>query len=279
MPRLDLPGALPAGGEEIRLLRREGPAVWVALRLGRGSFRERTEDRARPAALADVLVVAGLRARTEALLGERMVRLHFLASDEAVWRAIYAHGRPVQYAHVPRALDLWSVQTAYAGEPWAAEMPSAGRGLRARDIIALRARGLEVAALTHAAGLSASGDAAVDAALPWRERYRISPALAASMRLAMRDERPVIAIGTSVVRALESFARGVTGDTALRLGPREPLGVVRGLLTGWHELGSSHFSLLEAFRTQSELERVYAVATAAGMRSHEFGDLCLLLPM
>src|SRR5205823_1185745 len=80
---------------------------------------------------------------------------------------------PVQYAYHRAPLPLWSVQNGYAIRPWAAEQPSAGRPLRFELLLALRARGVEIATLTHAAGLSSTGDVAIDAALPLPERYEI----------------------------------------------------------------------------------------------------------
>ncbi len=125
---------------------------------------------------------------------------------DALWAALYREGRPVQYSYLAHDLPLWAVQTVYAARPWAFEMPSAGRPLSWEILLALRRKGVRWASLTHAAGLSSTGDPAIDAALPLAERYDIP---AATVR-AVADTRArggrVIAVGTTVVRALEGAA-------------------------------------------------------------------------
>ncbi len=279
-----LPAALPLGkNEELRLVRYEGGMRWLAARLGPGDFRQRTEDRPPLLALPSRALVAGVSVTLSAVhLGQRLVLVDFPSRAE-MWSAIFSQGHAIQYSHVPAALALWAVQTPYASEPWAVEMPSAGRGLSLRDILALRAAGIEVRALTHAAGISSTGDAAVDAVLPLPERYKISPETARAVQTARAERRPIVAVGTSVVRALEDAARhggGVragTFEATLRLAAGDERLVVDGLLTGWHATDSSHFSLLQTFRPAAVLTR--AVAAAAGMHSHEFGDDCLLVPL
>lgn len=128
------------------------------------------------------------------------------AADDALWTALYRVGRPVQYSYLANDLPLWEVQTHYGGRPWAVEMPSAGRPLSWSLLSELAARGIALASLTHAAGLSATGDAALDSALPLPERYEIPAATLAAVARAKERGSRVIAIGTSVVRALEGFA-------------------------------------------------------------------------
>src|SRR5204863_7761232 len=99
-------------------------------------------------------------------------------------------------------LPLYEVQTAYASRPWAVEMPSAGRPLTWDVLLRARARGVHIATLTHAAGLSSTGDVALDGALPWPERYEIPERTATAITAARAAGGRVIAIGTTVVRAL-----------------------------------------------------------------------------
>jgi S-adenosylmethionine:tRNA ribosyltransferase-isomerase len=184
----------------------------------------------------------------------------------------------VQYAHRHELLPLWSVQTAYAARPWAAEMPSAGRPLNWRVLLGLRKAGITIEALTHAAGLSSTGDDALDRALPWPERYQIprrtSDAIAATRARGGR----VIAIGTTVVRALEaSGAEAGSGIATLRLDASYRPAIVDGLVSGLHVPGESHFELLSAFAPAPRLRRAMALAAAAGLSGHEFGDSCLIL--
>jgi S-adenosylmethionine:tRNA ribosyltransferase-isomerase len=174
------------------------------------------------------------------------------------------------------------VQTAYAGRPLAAEMPSAGRPLRVPLLRELRRRGVAIATVTHAAGLSSTGDPALDAALPLPELSVVPEATAVSVARA-RDERGrVVAVGTTVVRALEGGfedgrVRAGARRTDLRIGPGFKPRVVSGLLTGLHQPGESHFELVAAFAPRALLEASVAHASAAGYLGHEFGDSCLIL--
>ncbi len=273
-----LHGRAPDGSTlELRLLADEGGGEWTVFLLGAGDWRTPTEDR--PSAHVNegerLAFGAALSARVLSKRGERLARVAF---DGDLYTAIYARGRPVQYAHLREPLDLWTVQTPYASRPWAMEMPSAGRPLTLRQILALRSRGIAVHALTHAAGLSSSGEAALDACLPLRERYDI-PALTADA--VNNAQGRVVAVGTSVVRALESSAKNgcvVAGEgiTELRIDAAHRLQVVDGLLTGIHEPSASHFALLAAFTRESRLFSAYAHAERAGYLGHELGDLCLI---
>jgi S-adenosylmethionine:tRNA ribosyltransferase-isomerase len=94
----------------------------------------------------------------------------------------------------------------------------------------------------------------------------------------------VVAVGTTVTRALESAAepdgtvRGRSGWTDLVLGPERPARAVNGLVTGWHAPGASHLALLTAVAGPDLVGRAYAEALRLEYRWHEFGDSCLLLP-
>lgn len=269
---------------EIRLLRRLSGDRWQAVLLGEGDWRIPTERRPAPPAVVpgDVLAIGDdFGAVVDAVhpLSPRLIGLCFDRSGDALWKAIYAHGRPVQYSYQSRPLALWDVQTRYGSRPWAVEAPSAGLPLAWSQLAALSARGVAVATLTHAAGLSNTGDPAIDDALPLAERYDIPEATVVAVARARR----VIAVGTSVVRALEGNAGehgrlvAASGETALRLGPDSRLRVVDGLLTGIHEPTASHFRLLQAFCRPDLLERAYSFASDAGYLCHEFGDSNLIL--
>jgi S-adenosylmethionine:tRNA ribosyltransferase-isomerase len=174
------------------------------------------------------------------------------------------------------------VQTAFAGRPLAAEMPSAGRPLRVSLLRALRSRGLAIAVITHAAGLSSTGDRALDAALPLPELSLVPESAVAAVDAALAKGGRVVAVGTTVVRALEGAVRSGrlqagAKRTDLRIGPGFRPRVVSGLLTGLHEPGESHFELLQAFAPRALLEAAIEHAARAGYLSHEFGDSCLIL--
>lgn len=214
----------------------------------------------------------------------RLVRLRFDRAGDALWAALYRLGRPVQYSYLGGALDLWSVQTAFAGRPWAAEMPSAARPLAWSTLLALRRAGVGVAALTHAAGLSSTGDPDLDAALPLPERYELPAATIAAIADTKARGGRVIAVGTTVVRALEGCvaARGELipgpGETDLVLSAAFTPRVVDGLLTGMHDPSESHFHLLRAFAREPVLLAAWRHADAGGYLQHEFGDATLLVP-
>jgi S-adenosylmethionine:tRNA ribosyltransferase-isomerase len=151
-------------------------------------------------------------------------------------------------------------------------------------LLALAARGVEVATLTHAAGLSASGDPAVDAALPLPERYDIPLATVRRIEATRARGGRVVAVGTSVVRALEDSAlrhgavRAGVASAELILDQDTSPRVVSGLLTGIHVPGESHYKLLAAFARAATLARAAALAAQQGYRIHEFGDAALFLP-
>jgi S-adenosylmethionine:tRNA ribosyltransferase-isomerase len=286
-----LPGSLRAqtvSGEELEL-RLAGPGeadrFW-AVAFGPGDYHTRTEQRAAPPALSigsELRIGSQLRARVLAIsqISARLIELEFSARGAAMWAELYALGAPIQYAHQTHDLPLWSVQTAYASRPWAAEMPSAGRPLSFATLLALQRRGVTLARLTHAAGLSATGDPALDAALPLPERYDIPQATVDAIE---RASGRVIAVGTTVVRALEGAAAHGGGRlspgsdlTDLRIGPDFRPQIVSGILTGMHSPAESHFALLRAFASEAQLTAACEHAERAGYLAHEFGDVSLVL--
>ena len=288
-----LPGSLrgrAADGTpvEVRILLELPSGAFRAVLFDGADWRTPTEHRLPPPVLAagSRIDFAELSAQIErvARLSPRLVALRFDRTGAALWSAIYRIGRPVQYSHAAAPLELWHVQLRYASRPWAAEMPSAGRALRWELLLALRRRGIRLASITHGAGLSATGDAAIDAALPMSERFEIPEATVGAVADAREHRGRVVAIGTSVVRALEGAAsvnggmlRACSGETDLLLGPGYQPRVVDGLLTGVHEKGASHYALLRAFAPEDVLARASAHAEEKGYLSHEFGDFWLIL--
>lgn len=274
---------------EVRLLSRAGVGRWTAVLFGEGSWRARTEDRPPPPRLpvGSTLRLGTLNAtiREVSELSSRLVQLELCGDEASVWRALYEHGRPVQYAYLRGDVELWSVQTTFASRPWAVEMPSAGRPLSWRILLELRRRGIELATVTHAAGLSATGEPVLDEALPLPEQYAIPSATVDAVQRARQRGSRVVAVGTTVVRALEGCAmqndgelRAGEGTTALRIEQGHALRIVDGLLTGMHEPTESHFRLLQAFAPRPILDAALAHAIETGYRTHEFGDVSLLIP-
>jgi S-adenosylmethionine:tRNA ribosyltransferase-isomerase len=276
---------------EVRLAARPAqPHAEVAPRydaivFGAGDWRTRTEDRPAPPALrpGDRLTLGPLRAEVLRTLGHpRLARLRFDAPPETFVRMLAAHGRPIQYAHLREPLALWDTWTPIAAAPVAFEAPSAAFALDWQALAAMRTRGIAFATLTHAAGISSTGDRSLDRRLPFDERYRIPESTARLIARTRRHEGRVIAVGTTVVRALEHAAceglgvRAGDGIATQRLGAATILRVVSGLLTGTHEPGSSHHELLRAFATDATLARALAALEAMHYRTHEFGDSMLV---
>jgi S-adenosylmethionine:tRNA ribosyltransferase-isomerase len=266
-----------------------GPRV-AAVLFGAGDHRTPTEHRPPPPPLGpgDLIALgAGLRAHVVAVAG-RQATLDLAPppfdgdATAALWQAIYRAGGPVQYAHRALPLPLWAVQTTYASRPWSAEMPSAGRPLTWDTLLALRRRGIGVAALTHAAGLSATGDPVLDAALPLPEPYDLPAATVDAIAATRAGGGRVIAIGTTVVRALEAAALAPgglapgPGLAALVITPSHRLRVVDGIVSGLHGPEESHFRLLGAMVPRATLDRALDRAAAAGLNGHELGDACLI---
>ena len=284
-----LPGSLPGatGDGAVFELRLSGPVDGNRLAgvlLGPGDHRTRTEHRAAPPRLAigETVQLGGFSATVIAVAGRKVELMTRLAGDE-LWQALYAAGAPVQYAHRPQLLPLHAVQTAYAARPWAAEMPSAGRPLTWEVLLGLRRAGIELATLTHAAGLSSTGDEALDRALPWPERYELPRRTVVAIAAAKARGGRVIAVGTTVVRALEAAAQedgelhAGGGVATLRLDPSHVPKIVDGLISGLHAPGESHFDLLRAFAPRERLERGLVLAAVHGLSSHELGDACLIV--
>jgi S-adenosylmethionine:tRNA ribosyltransferase-isomerase len=179
---------------------------------------------------------------------------------------------------VAAPLALWDVWTPIAGPPVAFEPPSAGFAIDWRMLAAITARGAAFAAVTHAAGISSTGDAALDALLPFDEPYRIPVATAEAIRRAKQRGGRVIAVGTTVVRALEHAAsaggcvRAGEGVATQRIGYGSRLRVVDAILSGTHEPGTRHYDLLRAFADDDTLSRMALESDARSYRTHEFGD-------
>ena len=286
-----LPAIAPSGRSmELRLVGERADGSWDALLFGEGDWRTPTERRPEPDLPARGEVFAfegGLSAKIERVsaVSPRLVAMRFSEEGSALWSALYRIGRPVQYSYMKGALALWHVQTHYGARPWAVELPSAGRPLTWRLLRELARTGVRLASVTHAAGLSSTGDPSLYAALPFPERYDVPLETVRAVEEARSRGGRAIAVGTTVVRALEGCAKAHggalaagSGLTDLVIGPGyEPL-AVDGLLTGLHEPAASHFSLVQAFAPPDLLRDAYAHAEAVGYLHHEFGDSCLILP-
>lgn len=201
-----------------------------------------------------------------------------LPDDAISW--LSSNGRPIRYQYVDRDWPIGDYQNVYALHPGSAEMPSAGRPITPEIITRLIAKGVGVAPVTLHAGVS-SLEAKES---PFPERVIVPASTARHVNAALAEGGRLVAIGTTVVRALESAATthgriaAMDGWTDLVITPERRMRVVDGILTGWHEPEASHLLMLEAIAGRELLRRSYAEGVAAGYRWHEFGDSHLIMP-
>jgi len=202
-------------------------------------------------------------------------RLAVARLEEAVEPYLEHYGEPIRYGHAYSAFPLESYQNVYATTPGSAEMPSAGRPFTPELITRLVANGVQIAPITLHCGVSSPERHEP----PFPEEFDVPEATARLVNAARR----VIAVGTTVVRALETVARAdgtVTpgsGWTNRMVTSGNGLRAVDGLITGWHEPEASHLKLLEAATGKDLLARSYAAARALGYLWHEFGDSQLVV--
>ena len=214
----------------------------------------------------------------------RLWRVRFSRAGTELIDTFYRVGRPIRYEYVSAPWDLDYYQTVYAREPGSAEMPSAGRAFTWRLLFELKRRGVRVAYLVLHTSLSSYMDDELDAAHPAsEEEYFISDTTARLINETRAGRGRVVAVGTTVVRALESVAdedgliRPGHGYTRLRVTSGHVLTVVDGLLTGLHEPEASHLELLTAFLPADEIRDAYTDAVEHRYLWHEFGDLNLII--
>jgi S-adenosylmethionine:tRNA ribosyltransferase-isomerase len=210
---------------------------------------------------------------------------------------ILRHGEPIRYSYVPEPVELEAYQPVYATRPGSAESPSAGLPFSWELLGSLRRAGVGLAEIVLHTGLSSYQDDDFDREHHlFEERFEIGPEAAAAVNAARR----VIAVGTTVVRALETAAdppheirtppprfRGDPGDgagrvhavsgwTSLVVTPERRPRVADALLTGLHEPDASHFDILRAFAPLPLLHRAYEAAIERRYLWHEFGDTMLI---
>jgi S-adenosylmethionine:tRNA ribosyltransferase-isomerase len=187
-------------------------------------------------------------------------------------------GRPIRYPYVDVEWPIDAYQTVYATEPGSAEMPSAGRPFSAELVTRLAAAGVGLAPLVLHTGVSSQeGEER-----PYPEWYSVPASTAGWVNQARAAGRRVVAVGTTVVRALESAGEGGavhagSGWTELVVTAERGISTVDGLLTGLHDPRATHLEMLEAIAGRPALEQAYAAAAGEGYLWHEFGDSHLLL--
>jgi S-adenosylmethionine:tRNA ribosyltransferase-isomerase len=275
-----LPAALPAARADgsalaLHLSTPDGPRRWVV-------ELRRDGERFAGGRPGETLALPGDATATllaPYLPGARLWLAELDTRDVALLDYLARHGAPIRYGYVERAWPLADYQTVFALHPGSAEMPSAGRPFTPELVTALVARGIAVAPLLLHTGVSSleAGET------PYPERYAVPAATARAVNAARAAGGRVVAVGTTVVRALETAARA---DGAVEPGagwthhvvtPDAGVRAVDGLLTGWHEPDASHLLMLEAVGGRSLVAASYAAALRCGYRWHEFGDVHLVL--
>jgi S-adenosylmethionine:tRNA ribosyltransferase-isomerase len=214
--------------------------------------------------------------------GTRLWRARF-TGPRPLSQHLLRYGRPIAYGYLDRPYPLTDYQTVFAHRPGSAEMPSAARPFTPDVVTRLVARGVAVATVTLHTGVSSqeAGEA------PQPECFEVSATAAGTVNAARAAGRRVVAVGTTVTRALESAVdpadpaaavRAASGWTERVVTREDPPRVVTGLVTGWHDPEASHLLLVEAVAGAPLTQRAYDEASRSGYLWHEFGDSALLLP-
>jgi S-adenosylmethionine:tRNA ribosyltransferase-isomerase len=222
----------------------------------------------------------------ESLKARSRLWIAALELEEPVAAYLERFGRPIRYSYVTENWPDAMYQTVFAIEPGSAEMPSAGRPFSVELVTRLVSSGIQIAPLLLHTGVASLEDHEP----PYEEFFRVPPETADRVNAAKRSGHRVVAVGTTVVRALETVtdARGTTspgeGWTNLVIGPERPLRVVNGMITGFHEPHATHLAMVKEVivaaggdRSSSHLDRAYCEAQRAGYLWHEFGDSHLIV--
>jgi S-adenosylmethionine:tRNA ribosyltransferase-isomerase len=279
-----LPAALPAralGGEPVRVhVSTAAPALGPAWRV----IEVRSADGSRPwgADAGDTLEI-GADSRLEVVApyasGARLLLARY-DGPGTLLEHLAASGDPIRYGYVEHAWPLAVYQNVYATSPGSSEMPSAGRPFTDALITRLVAGGVSIAPITLHCGVSSPERHEQ----PFPEAYEVPAVTARQIGSTRRAGGRVIAVGTTVVRALESALSERTGTvepdagwTNLVIGPGHQPTSVDGMITGWHEPQASHLELLVALAGPGLIARSYDAALDHGYLWHEFGDSHLIL--
>jgi S-adenosylmethionine:tRNA ribosyltransferase-isomerase len=257
---------------------------WYAIAFGAGDWQTPTENRKLPPNFQanDIIAIdADLRIVVESADESHNRLLMVVMESNRLVHSLYAAGKPIQYSYLNKAIETWDQQTLFSGPPISVEPPSAAFFLSWEQVLRLKNKGVEIAFILHGAGISSSGSDALDARLPLSEWYEVPASTVKFIQATKEKGGRVIALGTTVARALESATingalTAGSGFTTLKLGPNSRPVVVDGLISGLHGPGTSHLELSKAFCSQELIERAYQQAADIDYRDHEFGDVSFL---
>lgn len=255
---------------EVRLARRRHEDIWDALVV------------ANPVIPGDQLVFSPELSATVIADKENspLKIIHFTKKGTELFNIIYALGEPIRYEYIEQPWDLDYYQTIFASHPGSVEMPSAGRAFSWELIFKLKRKNILLDFIQLHTGLSYLLDD------NWNqtpedneEEYHISERTMERILQTKASGKRVIAVGTTVVRALESAARNgaLSGLTTLYIDNHYSLKIADGIITGFHEPQASHLDMLSAFVSEKHLLQAYDQAIDAGYLWHEFGDMNLIL--
>jgi S-adenosylmethionine:tRNA ribosyltransferase-isomerase len=278
-----LPASLPAHGAPgdflVNLSTQYARDLWVAeTRWGPGA------PGPVPLGIGEQFELAGLPARRISDF-PGAPRLSFVRVEGDLAGAMGRFGRPIRYGYLAREYPLATYQTIFARVPGSAEMPSAGRPFTHPLVERLQALGVRLASIVLHTGVSSLE---LDPTRPdevpiYPEPFEVSPSTAELVNRTRACGGRVIAVGTTVIRALESAVesgavRPTKGFTRLYLRPGRAVHAVDGLLTGLHDARTTHLELLASLVGTRTLEGAYREAMDRGYLWHEFGDSHLILP-
>ena len=277
-----LPGRGAFGAFLLNLSTRYGANLWLAEPRWSASTPGPL-----PLQAGEALKVAGLNARAVAP-HPALPRLWFVqfqgdVAQGDVEAAMNRYGTPIRYGYVPEVFGLETYQTVFATRPGSAEMPSAARPFTSERVRKLEQTGVEFATITLHTGVSSlEVEGELERHSLYAEPFEVSAAAAAKVNAARGEGRRVIAVGTTVVRAVESAFDGVQlaaakGFTRTFVRPGNYAGTVDGLMTGFHDPQASHLAMLYAVAGQRLVQGGYEEAVRRGYLWHEFGDSHLLL--
>jgi S-adenosylmethionine:tRNA ribosyltransferase-isomerase len=278
-----LPASLPAHGELgdflLNLSTNYGDGLWLA---------EPRWSAGQPGPLplepSEQIVIAGVPARLAAPY-PALPRLWFVQAEGDLCQAMDRAGQPIRYGYVSDSYPLAAYQTLFAEIAGSAEMPSAGRPFTLRVLESLRRRGVKIAGLTLHTGVSSLEVATeqIEDQPLYAEPFHVPVGTARAVNAARNAGQRVIAVGTTVVRALESAWDGqkvcpARGFTRHYVHPGRGVHTVDGLITGFHDPLASHLAMLYAIAGADFIRASYAEAVKHGYLWHEFGDSHLILP-
>lgn len=255
---------------EVRLARHKGAQIWEALVLTSNVKQD------------DLFIFnSTLKARvTKTSRDSPLSELIFLVEEKEFYKQLYKVGEPIRYEYIKEPWNLDCYQTVFATVPGSVEMPSAGRPFSWELLFKLKEKGIRLAFLQLHTGLSYM----FDEHGPHRpedhpEQYHIPLETLQLIAETKASSGRVIAVGTTVVRALETERQTNEreGWTNLYIHRKYPLQVTDGILTGFHEPEASHLHLLSAFISEEYLMRAYTEAIKEEYLWHEFGDMNLII--